>query len=83
MFLNLYLKYTIIITTFREKIGKKYNISVTSTVFTAPASQILAERAGFCTKLIQNYSDVVDEKGNKFLTGIEAKDLRIMAKRFY
>ncbi|XP_034191092.1 arylalkylamine N-acetyltransferase-like 2 [Osmia lignaria lignaria] len=67
----------------REDVGREYNIEVTSTGFTSPISQKLAERCGFETLIEQNYEELVDEKGNLLFPGIEAKTLKIMAKRLY
>lgn len=67
----------------REAIGREYNISVTCTAFTSPISQKLAERCGFETVLEKNYDDIVDEKGNPIFPGIEAKAIKVMAKRLY
>jgi len=67
----------------RNDIGKKYGIPASSTVFTARASQILAERAGYQTELIQNFSEILDENGKPFFVGIESTDMRVMMKRLY
>ncbi|CAK9815414.1 Arylalkylamine N-acetyltransferase-like 2 [Anthophora quadrimaculata] len=67
----------------REDIGREYNISVTSTGFTSPISQKLAERCGFETLVEQNYKEMVDEEGNEMFPGIESKALKIMARRLY
>lgn len=65
----------------RTDIGRKYGITATSTIFSAAASQIQAERAGFETLFIQDYAEVVDKNGTLLFPGIEAKVLKIMAKK--
>ncbi|CAK9797125.1 Arylalkylamine N-acetyltransferase-like 2 [Anthophora plagiata] len=67
----------------REDIGREYNIPVTSTGFTSPISQKLAERCGFETLVEQNYEEMMDEEGNEMFPGIESKSLKIMARRLY
>ncbi|XP_014205823.1 uncharacterized protein LOC106637530 [Copidosoma floridanum] len=67
----------------RHDIGKKYGIPATSTVFTARSSQVLAERAGYQTKSIQKYLDILDQHGKLFFAGIEAEDMRVMIKKLY
>jgi ABC-type transporter MlaC component len=56
-------------------------VTATSTLFTAPPSQIQAERAGFETVLSQNYSEVLDEYGKPLFPDIHAKEFKIMIKK--
>ncbi|KOC62775.1 hypothetical protein WH47_03759 [Habropoda laboriosa] len=65
----------------RVDIGREYNIAVTSTGFTSPISQKLAERCGFETLVEENYEDMVHEDGSPYFPGIESKSLKIMARR--
>lgn len=67
----------------RVDIGREYKIPLTSTAFTSPISQKLAERCGYETLLELKYEDLVDEKGNPQYPGIESKSVKIMAKRLY
>ncbi|XP_076643276.1 arylalkylamine N-acetyltransferase-like 2 [Halictus rubicundus] len=67
----------------RNDIGREYNIEVTATAFTSPISQKLAARCGFEDVVAKDYDDMLDEEGNKVFPGIEAKELKIMAKRLY
>nr|XP_012154305.1 PREDICTED: uncharacterized protein LOC100877011 [Megachile rotundata]XP_012154306.1 PREDICTED: uncharacterized protein LOC100877011 [Megachile rotundata]XP_012154307.1 PREDICTED: uncharacterized protein LOC100877011 [Megachile rotundata] len=67
----------------RENIGREYKIPLTSTAFTSPISQKLAERCGFETLIEKKYEDMVDEKGNPLFPGIESKSVKVMARRLY
>lgn len=67
----------------RTAIGRQYGISVTSTAFTSPISQKLAERCGFETLAEKSYGDMLDEAGKPFFPGLETKTLKIMAKKLY
>lgn len=67
----------------REDIGREYNIDVTATAFTSPISQKLAARCGFEDVVAKDYDDMLTEEGNKLYPGIQAKELKIMAKRLY
>ena len=65
----------------RENVGREYNIAVTSTVFTSPISQKLAERCGFELLLAVDYDDIVDGEGKKIFPGIRVKTMKVMARR--
>lgn len=65
----------------RDDIGRKYEIGVTETIFTAPSSQIQAERAGFVTLMVQEYSQLRDENGEPLFPNIEHKNVKMMIKR--
>ena len=65
----------------RENIGREYNILVTSTVFTSPISQKLAERCGHELLLAVDYDDIVDGEGKKIFPGIQVKTMKVMARR--
>nr|XP_003700513.1 PREDICTED: uncharacterized protein LOC100876900 [Megachile rotundata] len=67
----------------RVDIGREYKIPVTSTIFSSPIAQKLAERCGFETLVEQKYEDMVDEKGNPLFRGIESESAKIMARRLY
>ena len=65
----------------RENIGREYNIPVTSTVFTSPISQKLAERCGHELLLAVDYDDIVNDEGKKIFPGIQVKTMKVMARR--
>ncbi|XP_032672772.1 uncharacterized protein LOC116844821 [Odontomachus brunneus] len=67
----------------RDKIGREYNIRMTSTAFTSPFSKKSAERAGFELLLSRDYTDLVDENGKEYFPGIQkfSNTIVIMAKR--
>ncbi|XP_032685192.1 uncharacterized protein LOC116850699 [Odontomachus brunneus] len=66
----------------RDKIGREYNIQMTSTVFSSPYAMKAAERAGFELLLSKDYTDLVDENGKEYFPGIQiSKSIVIMAKR--
>lgn len=65
----------------RDNIGREYNIELTVTAFTSPISQKLAARCGFEDVVAKDYAEVLDEQGNPVFPGIEAKEMKIMAKR--
>lgn len=67
----------------REDVGREYNLSVTSTVFTSPISQKLAERNGFETLYQERYEDVVDDDGNELFPGIGVEFVKVMAKKLF
>lgn len=67
----------------RVAIGREYKIPVTSTIFSSPIAQKLAERCGFETLIEQKYEDMVDEKGSPLFPGIESESAKIMARRLY
>lgn len=67
----------------RDKIGAEYKIPVTSTGFTSPISQKLAERCGFETLLERDYADIKDKQGNVAFPNTGVKTFRIMGKRLY
>ncbi|XP_014227016.1 uncharacterized protein LOC106652526 [Trichogramma pretiosum] len=65
----------------RTDIGRKYGLTATSTAFTAPASQIQAERAGFETVFEQDYASVLDDEGSLIFPNIKSKSVKIMIKK--
>ncbi|XP_058801489.1 uncharacterized protein LOC131670127 [Phymastichus coffea] len=64
----------------RDDIGRKYDITVSSTAFTGPASQKQAERAGYRIEFAQDYDKVLDANGEALFPNIDAKCLKIMTK---
>ncbi|XP_008212189.1 uncharacterized protein LOC100678031 [Nasonia vitripennis] len=67
----------------RNEIGQKYEIPVSSTIFTATASQILAERAGYKVEYAQDYADFKAEDGTALFPNIETKEIKVMMKALY
>lgn len=61
--------------------AKKYGFSATATFFTAQASQIQAERAGFDECVSAEWKEFVDDKGNPIFPNIESKYAKIMIKK--
>lgn len=64
----------------RDDIGRKYDITASSTIFTGPASQKQAERAGYEIMLSQEYDQVVDDNGDALFADIDAKACKLMTK---
>jgi hypothetical protein len=67
----------------RDKVGRAYNVPMTTTAFTSPYSKKSADNAGFETLLTKNYVDLVDENGKEYFPGIHkfSNSISIMAKR--
>uniref|UniRef100_A0A1B6ERW8 N-acetyltransferase domain-containing protein n=1 Tax=Cuerna arida TaxID=1464854 RepID=A0A1B6ERW8_9HEMI len=65
----------------RNKIGQKYKIPSTRTIFTSATSQSIAQRAGFVSVFEIDYDKVVNDAGVIEFPGLKEKTLKIMAKR--
>ena len=65
----------------RENIGPEYNIPVTSTLFSSPISQKLAERCGHEVLLKVDYDDIVDGEGKIIFPVTQVKAMKVMARR--
>ncbi|EFN85759.1 hypothetical protein EAI_17503 [Harpegnathos saltator] len=67
----------------RNKVGREYDIGMTSTIFTSPFSVKSAEHAGFEMLLKKDFIDVVDENGKEYFPGVQqfSKSVAVMAKR--
>ncbi|CAD6207589.1 GSCOCG00010240001-RA-CDS [Cotesia congregata] len=66
----------------REKIAQAYNISVTFTFFSSPASQKTAEKAGLRGFFEKRWNDIVDDKGNIVFPGLGDTYCKVMEKKF-
>lgn len=64
--------------------GKKYGIPATCTMFTAPASQTQAKRAGFEEIYALDFVDFLDDEGKQVFPNIEkySKAVKMMGKKF-
>ncbi|KAG8305464.1 uncharacterized protein LOC124367373 [Homalodisca vitripennis] len=65
----------------RKKIGQKYKIPATRSVFTSAISQSTARRAGFVSVFEIDYEKIVNDAGVPEFPGFKEKTLKIMARR--
>ena len=64
----------------RQEMGKAYNITATSTIFTSEPSQLIAAQANFDLLIETNYKDLKDDDGREYFPGIPVKSCKLMGK---
>ncbi|XP_048516176.1 uncharacterized protein LOC105691587 isoform X1 [Athalia rosae] len=67
----------------RDAIGLAYQIPVSGTVFTGPASQLVASRVGFQVSIERKYREILDEAGNPVLPRVKCDYIKLMVKKLY
>ncbi|XP_057331339.1 uncharacterized protein LOC130671456 isoform X2 [Microplitis mediator] len=65
----------------REKVGRAYNIPVTSTMFSSLLAQKTAEKAGFVDILERGWDEVTDDHGELLFPGLKGLRWKIMEKK--